>query len=326
MISIFLAVSVVLAWTGVIAETGDIITVEKWNELVTYIDAKLSPTNIIWSGSVLVSSSWSDVTIAYAPEGVAPYISSEPTFVPSSATVSIEIEWEYITPATTVSIPWFDGTINSTTVTSPTSLSLNLTTTATIGEYDLVLANGSAQNTVWPGNGANQFDIDVSPTGTWPAWVYTEDFEVGVWNWIDSPGLVAFTRNQGWTPSWQTGPSGGAGWSTWYVYTEATGANNPNVDFGIETSHFSQIQSISFDYHMYGDGGWMWSFEFQTFYAGVWTTQWSLSWTQQTANGDPYINQFIDLSTIPVESIRFFTTSWDYRSDVAVDNVVITSI
>ncbi|MCH2189160.1 hypothetical protein MK079_05030, partial [Candidatus Gracilibacteria bacterium] len=322
-ISCFLALSVVVAWVGVIAEDGDIITVAKWNELVAYIDQKLSPSNVIGAGSIQVTSSGSDITLSSDADGVAPYISSVLSFVPTNSTVSLLIEGEYFTPATTFSIPGFDGTINSVSVTSPTTMMVDLTTTSTQADYDIILANGAQQNTLWPGNGVDAISIANGPDGNGPAGTYTESFESGIGNWENTSGVVSFTRRSGSTPSNSTGPSGASSGS-WYIYTEASGANI-NADFGIETDHFARIQNISFDYHMYGSD--MGTLRFQTLYQGVWTDRWSLTGQQQTNQNDPYISQSIDLGMFPVERVRFFATAGGgFRSDFSIDNIVITSL
>ena len=323
--SLFIAFWAIFAWSWIQAEVGDIITVAKWNELVDYIDLKVSPENIIWSGAVSVTSSGSDIFITGA-NLIPPYIEPWTVFIPTGLTLPINIIGDYFTPSTTITVPGFDGTINSVTIQSPTNILVNMTAGAP-GSFDVVLSNAGALNTQWsPSNGAAYFSVWAGATWTGPAWTYNESFESGLGNWWNSTGLSAWTQNSWTTGSNGTGPNSWAGGAGFYMYTETSWPWNPGVSFGIETSHFSQIQSISFDYHMYGTGGWMWDFEFQTFNDGVWTTQFSLSWTQQTANADPYINHTIDLSLIQVEKIRFFTTSWDYRSDVAIDNVVIVSI
>lgn len=327
-VSVGLMVSVVWAWTWVIAQPGDIITPAKWNELVAYIDQKVSPENIIGSASISVTSSGSNILISSDSDGIAPYISSSATFIPANSTVSLDITGEYFTPTTNVSIPWFDGTIDSVVVTSPTQMTINITTTTTTGDYDLVLANGGQLNSVWPLNGQAYLSIASGPDGSGPAWVYSEWFESSLWNWIDTPGVVAFTRDSWGTPSNSTWPTTWAWGSSFYVFTEASGANAPAVDFGIETDYFALIQNISFDYHMYSSGNAeIWTLRLQTLYEGVWTDRWSATWIQQVNQTDPYLNQSIDLSMFPVERVRFLgTTGTSFRSDMALDNIIITSI
>lgn len=328
LVSIGLMISAVGAWTWVIAQPGDIITPAKWNELVTYIDAKLSASNIIGSASISVTASGSDVFISSDADGVAPYISSPSLFVPANSSVEFMVTGEYFTPATNASIPWFDGTIDSVVVTSPTQMTINLTTSTTTGDYDLVLANGSQLNSIWPLNGQDHLSIASGPDGSGPAWVYSEWFESSLWNWIDSPGVVAFTRDSWGTPSNSTWPTTWAGGSSVYIFTEASGANAPAVDFGIETDHFALIQNISFDYHMYSSSDTeMWTLRLQTLYEGVWTDRWSATWIQQVNQVDPYLSESINLSMFLVERVRFLgTTGTSFRSDMALDNIVITSI
>ncbi|RUM71706.1 MAG: hypothetical protein DSZ09_02590, partial [Sulfurovum sp.] len=58
-------------------------------------------------------------------------------------------------PTSIVTIPGFDGTINSTTILSPTNFTLNVTSGTTAANYDIVVSNGGVLNTEWSGNGAN---------------------------------------------------------------------------------------------------------------------------------------------------------------------------
>ena len=109
-----------------------------------------------------------------------------------------------------------------------------------------------------------------------------------------------------------------------YAETSGNGTGYPNRTFGVETTDFNIAQSVAFDYHMFGPN--IGTLEVQTQYLGVWTTRFSLTGQQQAAQADPYLSQFVDLSSFPVEGIRFFYTSgtnWD--SDAAIDNVVIIS-
>lgn len=256
--------------------------------------------------------------------GGAPYITSSSLVTTPSSTQNISVVGTGFLPTSTVSIPGFGGTINTTTVISPTQIDLNITTDGTQANYDVVVDNSGVDNTVWPGNGVGVFEVALV-TGTGPAGTYTEGFEGGLGSWSDSGLDQPWTNNNGGTPSAGTGPLG-AGTGTFYLYAETSGNGTgyPNRTFGVETSNFNVAQSVTFDYHMFGPN--IGTLEFQTQYQGVWTTRWSLTGQQQAAQGDPYTNQFIDLTPFQVEAVRFFYTSgpnWD--SDTAIDNVVIIS-
>lgn len=59
------------AWTWLVAENGDYITVPKWNELVTYVDTKLSRSELLAGTGVTLTSSGSDITISTVVEKLA---------------------------------------------------------------------------------------------------------------------------------------------------------------------------------------------------------------------------------------------------------------
>lgn len=270
------------------------------------------------------SSSLSVVQLkAAASSSVPPFISSVPAIITPNTTSSIVLTGTGFTPESVVSIPGFPGTINSTTIVSPTQIDLNLTTTGTKATYDVVIDNSGIDNTVWTGNGVDNLEVK-QITGTGVAGTYTESFETDLGSWVDSGLDVAWTRDSGGTPSGNTGPTVASD-GTFYVFTEASNPNFPGKTFGLETTDFAQAQSISFDYHMYGAA--MGTLEIQTLFNGVWTTRQTIAGQQQAAQGDAYLNQFIDLSAYSVESIRFFYTSGtDYTGDCTLDNISIISI
>ncbi len=267
-------------------------------------------------------STLSIVQLRAAGSSGAPFINTASIEIPPSTTQTFSINGEGFLPTSTVSIPGFTGTINSTTVVSPTQIDVDVTTTATTGTYDVIVDNGGIDNTTWSGNGVGIFDITLI-TGTGPAGTYTESFEAGLGNWTDSGLDVAWTNNSGGTPSGGTGPTVASD-GTFYMFAEASSPNFPDFTFGLETTHFNVAQSVSFDYHMYGAA--MGDLEVQTLRSGVWTTRFTLSGQQQTGQGDAYLNQFVDLSSFEVEAIRLlYTSGSDYTGDCSIDNVQIIS-
>lgn len=260
---------------------------------------------------------------AVAPgSGGAPFYDGGNQIVPPSTTQTVSVTGTGFVPSSTVSFLGFTGAINTTTVVSPTQIDVNITSTATTGNYDIVIDNNGIDNTTWAGNGVGNFQIQ-SIAGTGSAGTYSESFETGLGSWVDSGLDVAWTRDSGGTPSGNTGPTVASD-GTFYVFTEASNPNFPNFEFGLETTDFAQAQSISFDYHMFGTA--MGDLELQTQFGGVWTTRFTLSGQQQAAQGAAYLTQFVDLSSFPVEAIRFFYTSGtNYTGDCTIDNVVIVS-
>lgn len=322
---IFSSIWILSAWNWLVAEDGDILSYIKWNELLTYVDWKIQATNILAGNNISVSVNGNDVTIdaIWWWSGTVPYISGGPEVIQPNITKNIIINGSYFSPSTVFSIPSFTGIINSQTAISPTEFLLNITAPASNGDFDLVASNSGVDNTQWSGNGVNYISI-LSIAGNGPAGTYTENFEAGIWNWTNTWWMVAWSRDNGGTPSNGTGPNTGAGWSNWYIFTEASNPNNPNVNFGIETDYFNIVQSVSFDYHMIG--GNMWTLQLQTLQGTTWTTRWSITGSQQAGQWDAYINQNVNLSTFPVESIRFLGTSGNgWSSDIALDNISIVS-
>jgi hypothetical protein len=81
-----------------------------------------------------------------------------------SSTKSFTINGVNFKNTTAITIPGFDGTINSTTYVSPTQITLSLTSGVAETLYDLVVANGCALNTAYTGNGEDFLNVK---TQTW---------------------------------------------------------------------------------------------------------------------------------------------------------------
>jgi len=250
-----------------------------------------------------------------------PYVENDSVGVSPGATFNVSILGSGFSPATTVDIPGFTGTIDSVTVVSPNQIDLTLTAGAA-GTFDLVLTNGIASNTIWPGNGIDFLNVELV-TGTGPAGTYNESFETGGSDWVDSGLDVAWTRDNNGTPSNNTGPNN-ASVGNFYTFTEASNPNFPGRTFGIETTNFNVAQSISFDYHMFGAD--MGDLELQYLRSGVWTTINTISGQQQTSGAAAYLTEFVDLSGFQVEALRFLYTSGNgFTGDCALDNISIIS-
>ena len=99
-----------------------------------------------------VLSSTSTGTDWVTPSANVPYISNTLIGVPVSSTVMITLTGMNFIPDSTVTIPGFDGTINSTQVISPSQIDLNITTGA-INTFDLIVSNHDVNNTQWSNNG-----------------------------------------------------------------------------------------------------------------------------------------------------------------------------
>ena len=87
-----------------------------------------------------------------------PYISSSVINVPIATTQNITLKGYNFISTSIVTIPSFDGTINSTTIISPLEIELNITTLA-VNTFDFVVSNAGNLNTQWSGNGVGLLNI-----------------------------------------------------------------------------------------------------------------------------------------------------------------------
>ncbi|QTY28000.1 fibronectin type III domain-containing protein [Flavobacterium sp. CS20] len=148
--------------------------------------------------------------------------------------------------------------------------------------------------------------------------------------WIeDSSGSFGWDVGTGGTTSSNTGPSGALSGNN-YVFTEAS--SGTQGDEAILLSPLVDLSTLaepalSFWYHMYGA-------EIGTLAVDVKTSTsanfdldvFTLSGEQQTAGTDPWIQQFVDLSTYAGETIQFrfrVTRGDDFEGDVAIEDVLI---
>ena len=165
-----------------------------------------------------------------------------------------------------------------------------------------------------------------------------DDFETDFGNWSNVGGDdIDWTRDSGGTPSSGTGPlvdhtTGSS--SGFYLYTEASGSGTgyPNKTALLQSPCIDLNGAIdatlTFWYHMVGT-------DMGTLYAEVaagcgtsWTTEFSLSGSQQASQSDPYLQANIDLSAYVGTSIRLRlrgVTGSNYSGDMAVDDVQVTA-
>ena len=85
-----------------------------------------------------------------------PYISTTTVQnLTTSTTGTLNFTGSNFLPTSIITIPGFDGTINSTTISSPTNFTLNVTSGTNAANYDIVVSNGGVLNTEWTGNGSS---------------------------------------------------------------------------------------------------------------------------------------------------------------------------
>lgn len=322
-----LSFSAVVAWNGIIAENGDLLNINKWNEMVNIINQKLSIWDIIAGEWVNFTNSGSQIIVNATAGALVPYVNNQNQIVLSpNTTQDISIAWINITPGSQLEIPGFDGTINSSFWLSPNEIIANISAWNSTNQYDIVINNNGAKSDQWPWNWVNLLRI-ISPV-LWngPAWTYIEWFEANsLWSWQNVAGLDAnLTVQQGWTPSTWTWPNQASNGS-YYVFAETSNPNYPTKTFWISTNNFRQAQSISFDYHMFGAT--IWNLEVQILHNWVWSNVYIIKWQQQAAQTDAWLNTgVIDLSGELVEEIRLlYTSGTNYTGDMAIDNISIIS-
>lgn len=167
--------------------------------------------------------------------------------------------------------------------------------------------------------------LDLAP----PAFPYYESFEAGMGDWVPSAQMeINWEQHSLGTRSENTGPSIASSGSI-YLYLEASGDNYPAktaaIEANIDLSPLA-VPQLKFDYHMFGDH--MGSL-YVDVYNGTWHTNiWSISGEHQATNSSNWQTATIDLSPYGSPnnaSIRIRgITGKNYRSDMAIDNIVIS--
>lgn len=157
---------------------------------------------------------------------------------------------------------------------------------------------------------------------------YNESFENNFGDWEQSSDDdFDWTRNSGSTNSNETGPSS-ASEGSFYVYVESSYPNYPSKTTIISSPCFDLTHqfgaSLSFDYHMYGSSMGTLDLEVSADGGHTWTHEWSLngnqgdSWSTTTLNLNHYSGNLVQLRFIG-------TTANSYRSDMAIDNISIST-
>ena len=133
-----------------------------------------------------------------------------------------------------------------------------------------------------------------------------------------------FASSDAGTPSGNTGPSTGT--NGYYAFVETSNPNNGAGNYGqAVTSNFRNISQIDFDYHMFGSD--ITALKLQGFNGG-WVDIVTLTGEQQAAQGDAWLSSSTSLTpTEGYEQLRFvFEATTSYMGDIALDNIVITSL
>ena len=154
------------------------------------------------------------------------------------------------------------------------------------------------------------------------------DCESGLGDWVNISGDDShdWTIDSGGTLTPNTGPSGGAEGSIWYVYLEtspggAASAGNSAILESPVVSGFGRF--LTFYYHMYGVEVGILSVDV---YDGAWHTDvWHISGQQHTASANEYTRVYVDLTGYSgLIQIRLRATAvGGPGGDMAIDNIQV---
>ena len=151
---------------------------------------------------------------------------------------------------------------------------------------------------------ASSASLTVAPTPV-PA-DYTYDFEdADTDGWSTGSAGNAWSVHTGTTSSSSTGPSGAQS-NSYYVYTETSSPNSPNVDFDLYRTFVADVETLSFYYSMYGATIGSLRVDVSNDAFSSYTTVWSKSGDQGT---DAWSQASIDVTGSGYDSIRFYATS-----------------
>jgi len=197
---------------------------------------------------------------------------------------------------------------------------------------NLISSIGSAMPNNGVDNGGGNPDPDPSCTSTVSSFPYSESFESGD-SWTQITGDDGnWTRDASGTPSSGTGPSSGSNGS-YYMFLEAS-SNNSVGQIGSNATailqspcfNLSALSSATFTFnnHMFGTNVGTLKLEVST-NGSTWTNIWNDSgnkgnqWNDASVNLNSYIGE-------PKVRLRFVgTTGSGWSSDIAIDNVSLTS-
>ena len=158
---------------------------------------------------------------------------------------------------------------------------------------------------------------------------YSESFESGLGCWTQDSGEdFDWTNQTGATSTPSTGPTT-ANDGSYYMYTEASGANNPSKVAILQGPCLDLTSltdpGVTFDYHMYGDLMGTLNLQMSSDDGSSWSSIWSKSGDQT----DNWYGATVDLSAVADSTIilRFKgTTGASQRSDMAIDNIVVDDV
>jgi hypothetical protein len=146
------------------------------------------------------------------------------------------------------------------------------------------------------------------------------DFDVDTCTYSNT-GSYSWTRDASGTSSGSTGPSGDhTSGSGYYMYTEASSPNYPNVGpFVLESAVGAGAGYAEFWYHMYGSTMGTLNFDASSDDGTTWTTLWTLSGNQ----GNVWRQAGVEFDSSTTD-VRFSgTTGSSWTGDMAIDDVAV---
>lgn len=177
--------------------------------------------------------------------------------------------------------------------------------------------------------GSSSADIRLTTTLYVRTQLTSADFECGFVEWVNVTGDSHYwTRNSGPTDTNNTGPSGGANGSNWYVYLETSSedANTVGDTAYLESPEIDgSNRMLSFYYHMYGSD--IGTLNVDVNNGSCWDNGvWSISGQQQNSSDDPYRPAIVDLSGYTgTIKIRFrAVAAGGNLGDMAIDDIAVT--
>ena len=273
---------------------------------------------------------WNEAFINLSDVVMKAFVSDVSTSVQMfNTTKEMKIYGYYFDSSVEVTIPNCTSTITSV---EPGVIVLDVTTTGVLGMNNISVTKAGVPNdgqslvlevvNQITGNGvAGTFDTVFSNNVGDTLWV---DWDLEIFGNVNGIDTYFVSSNAG-TPSGSTGPNASSD-GTYYAFVETSNPNNGSGQYGTATTdNFREIQSIDFDYHMFGSN--MGDLTVQGYDGGTWNDLLVLSGQQQTAQGDAWLHSNISCSGL--SKVRFMfnyiTSSAGYMADICVDNISIVS-
>lgn len=135
-------------------------------------------------------------------------------------------------------------------------------------------------------------------------------------------------RHTGSTPSTGTGPTSGNNGSGYYIYTEASSPNNPNLSAKVLSPCYNLADlsspKLEFAYHMLGDAVGTLTVKISDDNGANWTSIWNKSGTQ----GSSWSTAEIDLSSYTGSTVNFMIDGLNngWSSDFSIDDFSVSDV